>query len=197
MTADHRKSTYRAKSDYDPLAELIALTTADTDVDSRTADALADMERLSRIGAAFSTRSSVADVAALAEFEALTAPAHRPAHSDKTRLHLAEMTALATPDDAVDSKTAGALAEMELLSKKGAAVSYRSHAADVTSLAEFEALSTPEPLKKPSPVGGDAAQPQPRYSAQVERALYQSQIDLANAFRPSPRKRRRDFGYDR
>ena len=128
MTADHRKPTYQAKSNYDPLAEMIALTTADTAVDSKTADALADMDRLSRAGAAFPTCNSAADVAALAE---------------------------------------------------------------------FEALSTPEPRKKPSTDGGDAAYPEPRYSVQVERALYQSQIDLVNTFRPSPRKRRRDYGYDR
>ena len=198
MTADHRKSTDQAESKYDPLAEMIALTTADTAVDSQTADALAEMERLSKGGAAFSTRSSAADAAALAEFEGLTAPDRRPAHhTDKTGLHLAEMTALATSDTAVDSTAADALGEMERLSRKGAAFSNRNHAADIAALAEFEALSTPGSTKKPSPAGDDAAQPQPRYSVQVERALYQSQIDLANAFRPSPRKRRRDFGYDR
>lgn len=197
MTADHRKPTYQAKSNYDPLAKMIALTTADTVVDSKTAEALADMERLTEKGAAFSTRNSAADPAALAEFEALMAPAHRTAHSYKTGLHLAEMTALTTFDTAANSKTASALAEMERLSQPGAMSSTRNSAADVAALAEFEALSTPEPRKKPSTDGGDAAYPQPRYSVQVERALYQSQIDLANAFRPSPRKRRRDYGYDR
>ena len=197
MTADHRKPTYQAQSNYDPLAEMIALTTADTAVDTKTAYALADMERLSQAGVEFSTRNSAGDAAALAEFEALVTPAHRAAHSDKSGLHLAEMTALATSDTAADSKTASALAEMERLSQPGAMSSTCNSAADVAALAEFEALSTPEPRKKPSPDGGDAAYPEPRYSVQVERALYQSQIDLVNAFRPSPRKRRRDYGYDR
>ena len=47
MTADHRKPAYQAKTNYDPLAEMIALTTADTAADSKIADALAEMERLS------------------------------------------------------------------------------------------------------------------------------------------------------
>lgn len=128
MTADHRKPAYHAKTKYDPLAEMIALTTADTAADSKIADALAEMERLSTADAAYSGRNSAADTAALAE---------------------------------------------------------------------FEELITPEPRKKPSTADGAATYPEPRYSVQVERALYQSQIDLVNAFRPSPRKRRRDFGYDR
>lgn len=199
MTADQRKSTYQAKTDHDLLAEMTALTAADIAVDSKAAEALAEMERQSQAGAALTKRNGVADAAALTEFEALSTPAHSTAaHSGAAQADpLAEMTALTRISGDVGSTAADALAEMEQLSQKGATVATRNSAADAAALAEFETLSTPVPKKTPSPAGGDAAYPEPRYSVQVERALYQSQIDLVNAFRPSPRKRRRDYGYDR
>ncbi len=128
----------------------------------------------------------------------MTADHRKPAYQAKTNFDpLAEMIALTTADTAADSKIADALAEMERLSRKDAASSGCNSAADAAALAEFEELITPEPIKRPSPAGGAATYPEPRYSVQVERTLYQSQIDLVNAFRPSPRKRRRDFGNDR
>ena len=169
MAKGHVKPKYQSsKSDEHLLAKMTALTSADDPNDEPTR-------------------------AALAEMQSLFTPPHV---SEQDRFALAEMIALTRTDSAVGSGTAEALAEMQRLSGPNTAITARSGDADAAALAEFEALITPE-QKKPLVAGGDADYPEPRYGVQVERAIYQSQIDLVNAFRASPRKRRRDYGYDR
>jgi hypothetical protein len=168
-----------------------ALATADPALDARTAAALAEMEQLTVSG----TSLSASERAALSEFEALAASGriHRKPSDDAA---LAQMMALTATDPAHYAKIAVGLAEMEQFAAAGAAFAARQRPAEKAALAELEALATLEP-SKPKPTASDGATPEPRYSLQVERALYQSQIELVDAFRPTPRKRRRSPGLER
>ena len=72
---------------------------------------------------------------------------------------------------------------------------------DRERLARMNALSDLKPDARPHthtpPPDDEASFGPPQDGIEATRAIYQSQIDMINAFRPKFRKRGRDYGYER